>query len=71
MHNGEEISIRRGRFGYYVRCGKLIAGLRKQQPKDVTLEDAIEMIDTRGKEIKSGRKKGEIKARCRPKARLS
>ncbi len=69
-HNGEEVSIRKGRFGYYVRCGKLIAGLRKQQPSDISLEGAIEMIETRGKEISSGRKKSKNKAKAKSKAKV-
>lgn len=65
-HNEEEVSIRKGRFGYYVRCGKLIAGLRKMEPHEVSLEVAIELIETRGKEIGGGKKRGG-KAKAKPK----
>jgi DNA topoisomerase-1 len=67
-----EVSIRKGRFGYYVRCGKLIAGLRKLEPDDVDLAAAIEMIQTRGKEIGSkskGRKKAAPKAKPNTKSK--
>ena len=59
--DGEEVSIRKGRFGYYIRCGKKIAGLRKLEPSEVTLEMAVEMIDTRGKVMGGGKKKGAAK----------
>ena len=49
--------MKQGRFGYYVRCGKLIAGLRKIDPSTVSLEDAIEMLITRGKPVGSKKKK--------------
>jgi DNA topoisomerase I len=67
-----EVSLRKGRFGYYVRCGKLIAGLRKLDPDDVDLAAAIEMIQTRGKEIGSkskGRKKAAPKAKPKAKSK--
>ena len=56
MWNEEEVAIRKGRFGHYLKCGKLIAGLGKKDPKTVTLEEAIEILQTRGKVAGSGKK---------------
>ena len=56
VHEGEEVKILKGRFGHYVRWGKMIAGLRKAVPSEVTLEEAIDMIKTRGKELGSKRR---------------
>ena len=52
--------VKQGRFGYYVRCGKIIAGLRKLDPLTLTLEEGIEILETRGKLVgaKKGKKKG-------------
>ena len=63
-----EVSIRRGRFGPYIRAGNIIAGLRKLDPAEVTLEMAIEILETRGKEAGSGRRrKRKTKAKAKAK----
>ena len=42
---GESIKILSGRFGPYVKCGKVNATLPKEQePTDVSLEMAVELI---------------------------
>ena len=64
----QEISIRKGRFGPYLRAGTIIAGLRKLEPSDVTLEMAIEILETRGKVLGS-RKKTKAKAKSKSKAK--
>ena len=51
------MSIRRGRFGPYLRAGNVIAGLRKVEPADLTLEMAIDILTARGKE--AGGRKGK------------
>ena len=58
--NEEQVLVKQGRFGYYVRCGKIIAGLRKLDPLTLTLEEGIEILETRGKLVgaKKGKKKG-------------
>ena len=53
----ESVAILKGRFGYYLKCGKLVAGLRKLDPAEVTLEAAIQILESRGKPVGS-RKKG-------------
>ena len=72
--NEEQVLVKQGRFGYYVRCGKVIAGLRKLDPSTLTLEEAIEILVTRGKQVGSKKKKTKkavqkvkpVKARTRP-----
>jgi topoisomerase IA-like protein len=59
--NEEDVVVKQGRFGYYVRCGKLIAGLRQVDPATLVLEAAIEILQTRGKLMGSKKKKGKDK----------
>lgn len=50
MHNGVEIAVAKGRFGPYVRSGGTFASLTKNEdPFDVTLARAIELIDAKMK----------------------
>lgn len=45
-YNGEEVEVNNGRFGPYVRFGKMFISLPKgEDPLDVTLERAKELID--------------------------
>ena len=45
VHEGEEVEVNNGRFGPYVRFGKLFISLPKgEDPLDVTLERAKELI---------------------------
>ena len=45
-HNGEEVEVNNGRFGPYVRFGKMFISLPKgEEPLDVTLERAKELIN--------------------------
>lgn len=64
---GEDVFIRKGRFGHYARAGKIIAGLRKLDPAAVTLQEAIDLLQTRGKPMGSKRKK-KAKPTKEPKA---
>eukprot|EP00596_Hydrurales_sp_CCMP1899_P009853 CAMPEP_0119050552 /NCGR_PEP_ID=MMETSP1177-20130426/70557_1 /TAXON_ID=2985 /ORGANISM="Ochromonas sp, Strain CCMP1899" /LENGTH=1251 /DNA_ID=CAMNT_0007029085 /DNA_START=438 /DNA_END=4193 /DNA_ORIENTATION=- len=59
--NEEDVVVKQGRFGYYVRCGKLIAGLRQVDPATLVLEGAIDILQTRGKLMGSKKKKGKDK----------
>ncbi len=44
-HNGEEVEVNNGRFGPYVRFGKVFISLPKgEEPLDVTLDRAKELI---------------------------
>ena len=69
--------VKQGRFGYYVRAGKIIAGLRKLDPSTLTLEEAIEILQTRGKAVgskkkkKGGKKAKEVKEKVKSSAKKS
>lgn len=69
--DGEDVFLRQGRFGYYVRSGKIIAGLRKADPETLTLEEALNMLLTRGKPIGSKKNKTKTKAGAKTKAKSS
>src|SRR5690606_254252 len=44
-HEGEEVEVNNGRFGPYIRFGKIFISLPKgEEPLDVTLPRAIELI---------------------------
>ena len=68
--SGETVDVREGRFGPYVKRGKVNASLPKDlSPADVTLEQAIELLDAReatlaekGKGGKGGKKAAAKKA---------
>ena len=62
--------VKQGRFGYYVRSGKIIAGLRKLDPSTLTLEEAIEILQTRGKAVGSKKKKKGGKKAKEPKVKV-
>lgn len=64
-----EVSIRRGRFGPYLRAGNVIAGLRKVEPADLTLEMAIDILTARGKEA-GGRKGKKSAGKAKAKAKV-
>lgn len=50
-YKGEEIEVNNGRFGPYVRVGKTFISLDKgEEPLDVTLERAMELIKRKEKE---------------------
>jgi ATP:corrinoid adenosyltransferase len=71
------VLVKQGRFGYYVRAGKIIAGLRKLDPSTLTLEEAIEILQTRGKAVgskkkkKGGKKAKEVKEKVKSTAKKS
>jgi ATP:corrinoid adenosyltransferase len=71
------VLVKQGRFGYYVRAGKIIAGLRKLDPSTLTLEEAIEILQTRGKAVgskkkkKGGKKAKEVKVKVKSTAKKS
>ena len=49
-YNGEEVEVSNGRFGPYVRFGKTFISLPKgEEPLDVTLERAQELIDAKNR----------------------
>lgn len=56
--DGEPIQLFEGRYGPYVKHGKINASLpRGASPDDVTLEQAIELIAERAEKVKSGKGK--------------
>ncbi|MEM8794125.1 MAG: type I DNA topoisomerase [Pseudomonadota bacterium] len=67
--DGGKITVNDGRYGPYVKYGKVNATLpRDVKPEDVTLEQALELIAA--KEAKGGKKKpaAKAKAKAKPKA---
>ena len=42
--SGDEIEVKRGRFGSYVTNGKVNVGLKNGEEATITLDDAIEKI---------------------------
>ena len=66
--DGKPITIGSGRFGPYVKHGKIYASIpRAQDPNDVTLEQAIELIAAKAAK-KAAAKSGEAKAPVAKKA---
>jgi len=64
---GTAIEVRDGRYGPYVKSGKLNASLPNDlSPDDVTLEQAVELLAARaaktGKSVKGGKAAGKAKA---------
>ncbi|MDC7682079.1 type I DNA topoisomerase [Asticcacaulis sp. BYS171W] len=59
--SGDPIQVMAGRYGPYVKCGKVNATIPKDvQPEDVTLELALELIAAKGG-VKAGAKKAPAK----------
>ena len=48
-YNGSPIILRQGRYGFYIRCGDKLAGLKKIDHTTLTLEAAIEHLEKYGK----------------------
>ena len=65
--NGGEIKVMAGRYGPYVTDGSTNATLSKgSEPKDVTLDEAVRLIDERaakGPPAKKGRRTARKKAK--------
>ncbi|MEZ7812586.1 MAG: DNA topoisomerase-1 [Paracoccaceae bacterium] len=64
--SGEAVQVMAGRYGPYVKCGKINATLPKEfTPEDITLDQAIELVEQKaekgGKPKKLGVKKASIK----------
>ncbi len=60
--DGKPVSLYAGRYGPYVKHGRINASLTKgQEPETVTLEQAVELLDARA--AKGGRKKTTTKAK--------
>ncbi|MDI7774126.1 type I DNA topoisomerase [Asticcacaulis sp. EMRT-3] len=58
----EKIAVMNGRYGPYVKCGKVNATLPKEMtPETVTLEQAVELINAKGGLKASGAKKAPAK----------
>jgi DNA topoisomerase-1 len=61
--DGKPIQLGSGRFGPYVKHGKIYASIPKSvEPGDVTLEQAIELIDAKAAKKGAGKKGGAKKA---------
>ena len=55
--NNEPMTLEKARFGFYLRCGNLITGLRKHNPDELTYEQALYLLNTYGKPIGTGKKR--------------
>jgi DNA topoisomerase-1 len=65
-HDGKPVSVRKGRFGPYVKCGKVNATLpRDSEMDEITLEEAIELIRIKAEKMEA--KKAEPAAKAKPK----
>jgi DNA topoisomerase-1 len=59
---GDKISVMAGKYGPYIKCGKVNATLPKEMtPETVTLEQAIELINAKGGAAKKPAKKAAAK----------
>ena len=64
--SGEPVSLNRGRFGPYVKHGKVMASLRKaNDPETMTLEDAMVLIHAK-EERDAAKGKGKAPAKKAP-----
>ena len=64
--SGEPVSLNRGRFGPYVKHGKVMASLRKaNDPETMTLEDAMVLIQAK-EERDAAKGKGKAPAKKAP-----
>ena len=72
LWNGEEVSIRRSRFGFYIKCGAVNTGLGKLSPEEITLEQAIRRLESKLKRTrtKSSKSKGTTKRKKSSKSTL-
>jgi len=60
--SGDKIQVMAGRYGPYVKCGKVNATIPKDtQPEDVTLEQALALIEAKGGVKKAAAKKAPAK----------
>lgn len=60
--SGDAIQVMAGRYGPYVKCGKVNATIPKDtQPEDVTLEQALALIEAKGGVKKTAAKKAPAK----------
>lgn len=58
----EEIALYSGRYGPYVKCGKINATLKKNQdPEKITLDEAIELVNAKAKTPPKKKKKAPAK----------
>jgi DNA topoisomerase-1 len=67
----EPVVVRKGRFGPYAQHGKTVANLpRDVAMEEITLDDAVALLDQKGKALKprgaAGRKAGGKAAAARP-----
>ena len=59
----EPVSVRKGRFGPYAQHGKVVANLpRDVAMEDITLEDAVALLEEKGKALKPRGPAGRAKA---------
>jgi topoisomerase IA-like protein len=59
--NDIPVTIEKGRWGYYLRCGDIISRLPKISKDEVTIEIAIDCLNTFGKKIGSKKRSKKTK----------
>ncbi len=66
---GGAITLHKGRYGPYIRHGKLIASLpRGMEPSELTLESAVSLLAAQAEKVKAKGGKGASKGRAKAKA---
>lgn len=66
----EELGLYSGRYGPYVKCGKINATLKKDQdPDSLTLEQAIELVNAKAATKGKGKAKKKAPAKKKPAAK--
>ena len=69
-HGGKPVTVRKGRFGPYVKCGKVNATLPGDMEMDaITLEEAVRLIDARAAKAPAGKAEKAKPAKKKPAAR--
>ena len=64
--SGEPINVYTGKYGPYVKCGKINASLPDdQKPEDVTLEQGVELIEAKSGGTKKKKKKAPAKKKAK------
>jgi DNA topoisomerase-1 len=72
QHKGEDIQVRKGRFGPYVQHGQTVANLPKTATmEDITLDEAVALLAEKGKQLKPRGKFGKKAAPAKAPAKAA
>ncbi|HLS69203.1 MAG TPA: topoisomerase C-terminal repeat-containing protein, partial [Kiloniellales bacterium] len=70
--DGGEVTLHSGRYGPYVKHGKINATLPKgREPESITLEEALELIAARAAKVGSKSRKAAPKRKTAPRKKAS